>query len=270
MSVLESAIPSSRHAVFGVGAHLVGIPAGVVEEIFVLPAIHRSPGLPPHWRGVANVRGAALPALDLRLCLGLSSASSELEALLTLLRDREQDHRNWLTELEASVRERRKFGLATDPRKCKFGQWYYAFKSEDAVLRGELAKMEQPHSAIHALAGQVGALEAAGQHQQALDVIERARRGLLSDVLQLFEQIRRAVQDQHREIGVAAILGGRRSVLIVDRAEAVAELERIADADDPLASGELEVDLVRRMARWKGSAQPVMLLDLDRIAAVAA
>ena len=138
------------------------------------------------------------------------------------------------------------------------------------MLRGELAKIEQPHSAIHALAGQVGALEAEGKHEQALEVIETARRGLLSDVLQLFEQIRRAVQDQHREIGVAAVLGGRRSVLIVDRAEAVAELERIADADDPLASGELQADLVSRMARWKGAAQPVMLLDLERIAAVAA
>ncbi|HYS81564.1 MAG TPA: chemotaxis protein CheW [Anaeromyxobacteraceae bacterium] len=267
---MKPAPPSSRYAVFGAGPHLVGVPASVVEEIFVLPAIHHSPGLPPHWRGVANVRGSALPALDLRICLGLVSASSDLEALLTLLRDREQDHRNWLSELDASVRERRKFTLATDPRKCKFGQWYYAFKSEDAVLRGELAKIEQPHSAIHALAGQVGALEAAGQHERALDLIERARRGLLSDLLQLFEQIRRAVQDQHREIGVAAVLGGRRSVLIVDRAEAVADLERIADADDPLASGELQADLVSRMARWKGAAQPVMLLDLDRIAAVAA
>ncbi len=127
MSVMKPAPPSSRYAVFGAGPHLVGVPASVVEEIFVLPAIHHSPGLPPHWRGVANVRGSALPALDLRICLGLVSASSDLEALLTLLRDREQDHRNWLSELEASVRERRKFTLATDPRKCKFGQWYYAF-----------------------------------------------------------------------------------------------------------------------------------------------
>ncbi len=59
-------------------------------------------------------------------------------------------------------------------------------------------------------------------------------------------------------------------MIIVDRAEAVADLERIADADDPLASGELQADLVSRMARWKGAAQPVMLLDLDRIATVAA
>jgi hypothetical protein len=62
------------------------------------------------------------------------------------------------------------------------------------------------------------------------------------------------------------VLGGRRTVLIVDRADAVADLERLSDDDDPLASGEMRADLVRRMARWAGAKAPVMLLDLERIA----
>jgi chemotaxis signal transduction protein len=254
--------------VFAVGPHLVGLPIAQVEEMFVLPETHRPPGAPAHQRGLATLRGAALPAIDLRVCLGLESASVELDSLLGLLCDREQDHVDWLAELEAAVRENRSFGLATDPRKCRFGQWYYAFKTEDAVLRGELAKIEQPHAEIHALAARVQGLQSAGKQDEALQVLERAGGGLLQELLGLCKTIRRALRDQQREIGVTTIFDGRRTVLVVDRAEAVADLEQFADDDDPLASGDVQAPLVLRMARWSGAKAPVMLLDLERIAAL--
>ena len=237
-----------------------------VEEMFVLPEIRRPPGLPAHQRGLATLRGSTMPAIDLRVCLGLDSASTELESVLALCDERERDHREWLTALEASVRENRPFELATDPRKCKFGRWYYSLKAADAVLRGELARLEQPHAATHALAGQVEALKANGRQQEALGILERARQGLLEDLGQRFEQVRRALREQQHEIGVKTAIHGKRTVLIVDRAEAVADLERISDADDPLVSGEMQADLVYRMARWSGASAPVMLLDLERVA----
>jgi purine-binding chemotaxis protein CheW len=234
--------------------------------MFVLPAVHKVAGAPPHHRGMTSVRGSPLPAVDLRVCLGVASASSELEALVELLRAREQDHRNWLAELEASVRERRAFALATDPRKCKFGQWYYSFATEDAVLRAELARIERPHAAIHALAIEVEALKAGGRFDQALADVAAARNGVLAEVLRCFEEIRRAVRAQHREIGVTATFADRRCVLIVDRAEAVADVERLAEADDPVASGELRVELIGSLARWSGARQPVLLLDMHATA----
>lgn len=255
---------------FGVGPHLVGIPVAQVEEMFVLPVVHRQPGLREHLRGLVTLRGAALPVVDLRVCLGLPSSSSELESLLALCREREQDHRNWLAELEASVREQRPFKLETNPRLCRFGRWYHAFKSDDAVLRGELAKIEQPHAEIHALAAQVDKLGKEGRHDDALALLGRARSGLLVELVGLFHRIRQALREQKREIGVTTVLSGRRAVLVVDRAEAVADLERVADADNPLASGSLRAPLIERMARWGDAASPVMLLDLDRLAALQA
>jgi hypothetical protein len=62
------------------------------------------------------------------------------------------------------------------------------------------------------------------------------------------------------------VIHGKRTVLIVDRAEAVTDVEHISDADDPLVAGDLHADLVCRMARWSGASTPVMLLDLERIA----
>jgi chemotaxis signal transduction protein len=259
---------AARFGVFGVGPHLVGLPVAHVEEMFVLPQTHRPPDAPPHHRGLANLRGTALPAIDLRVCLGLESASVELDSLLALLCEREQDHVNWLADLEASVREDREFVLATDPRECKFGKWYYAFQTGDAVLRGELAKIEKPHTEIHALAAQVGVLKAGGKQKEALERLERARNGLLQELLRMCKSIQRAVREQQREIGVTTLLRGQRTVLVVDRAEAVADLEQFADADDPLVSGQLEADLVQRLARWGGAKAPVMLLDLERIASL--
>jgi len=260
----------SRYGVFGVGPHLVGIQAELVQEMFVLTDVRKPPGIPAYQRGVARLRGSALPAVDLRVCLGHPSAERELADLLQLLRDREQDHLAWLTELEASVREGRSFGLATDPRRCKFGQWYYAFKTDDAVLRGELARFEQPHAEIHALALEVEALRLRGDRDGAQRVVERGRQLQLAQLVVIFEQARRALAEQQKEVGVLVRLDGRAAVLVVDRAEAVVELEPIEAADDPLAAGSLRVDLVPRLARWRGAAQPVLVLDLERVAALGA
>ncbi|MFT3912832.1 MAG: chemotaxis protein CheW [Anaeromyxobacteraceae bacterium] len=254
-----------RYGVFAVGNHLIGVPAAQIHEIFQLGEVRVPPNCPPEQRGLAVLRGNVFPALDLRVCLGHVSAREESEALAALLGEREEDHRRWVAELEASVRERRPFRLATDPRKCKFGQWYYAFKSDDAVLRSELAKFEEPHARIHALAIEVGKLVEAGQLDRALERIEQTRRGLLATLVEQFERTRAALHDARKEVGVTVELNGRRSVLIVDRAEAVADLEPIAAEDDPLAAGTLPVDLVRRLARWRGSPAPVLLLDVERV-----
>lgn len=257
-----------RFGIFAVGPHLVGIPAEQVQEMFVLTDVRRPPGVPPHQRGVARLRGSALPAVDLRVCLGHVSAERELADLIGLLHDRERDHRDWLAELEASVRQRRPFGLATDPRKCKFGQWYYAFRTDDAVLRGELARFEEPHARIHGLAAEVEGLKGRDRFEEALQAVERARTGLLAGLVGIFERTRQAVVAQQREVGVMVRLGGRDAVLVVDRAEAVADLQALDAGDDPLAAGALRVDLVPRLARWKDAAQPVLVLDLERLAAM--
>lgn len=256
-----------RHGVFAVGPHLVAVPAGRIQEMFVLADVRKPPGIPPHQRGVARLRGAVLPAVDLRVCLGHPSAEAELMGLLQLLRDREQDHRAWLAELEASVREARPFALATDPRLCRFGKWYYAFRTDDAVLRAELARFEQPHAEIHALAVEVAGLLAAGRGEACAGVLERGRTKL-GELVGIFERTRQVLVEQQREVGVTVQLGGRAAVLVVDRAEAVAELEAIDAADDPLTSGSIPVELVSRLARWKGASQPVLVLDLDRVAAL--
>lgn len=260
----------TRHGIFAVGPHRVAVHASEVQEMFVLPDVRRPPGCPPWQRGLVSMRGAVLPALDLRLRLGLPTAREELVALERLLAEREQDHLDWLAELERSVVEGRPFGLATDPRRCKFGQWYYAFRSEDPVLRSELARFEEPHARIHALALEVATLREAGRAGDAHGLIAEARQGLLAQLVAQFERTRATLREEHKEIGVSTRVGHRRAVLIVDRADAVAELEPFAAGDDPLRDGVLRSGLVRSLGRWKGCDQPVLVLDLPRLSSLVA
>lgn len=256
------------HGVFGVGTHLVGIAASHIHEMFVVGDVRRPPSVSRFQRGVVPLRRETLAAVDLRLCLGLPSAAGEMGELQQLLRDREQDHKEWLAELERCTREGRPFTLARDPHLCKFGRWFYGFRCDDAVVRGVLAAMEGPHALIHALADEVEARKAAGEIDAAVDLIARARAGALSELLRQFDAARRAIAEQCKEIGIVVEAGRRRSVLIVDRAEAVAKVEPFAASDDPIQSGAVPVDLVARVGRWKGSPSPVMVLDVERVMAV--
>lgn len=254
-----------RHAVFAVGTHLVGVPCEIVQEMFLLKDVRRPTGMGATQRGVAVLRGRTYPALDLRLCLGMAAAAEQTAQLVAMLGEREQDHRNWLAELEASVAEQRPFRLTTDPRKCKFGLWYYAYRTDDPVVRGELARFEQPHAAIHGVAVKVAALVAGGRAEEARQVLASTRSGLLAELIGDFARVKEAIVAQQREIGVLLALGGREVVLAVDRAEAVADLSEVAAEEDPVRQGTLRPEFVRGLAHWRAQEQPVLVLDVGRL-----
>lgn len=259
------AASDQRHAVFAVGTHLVGVPCEIVQEMFLLKDVRRPTGMTAFQRGVAVLRGRALPALDLRLCLGMAAAADETAQLIAMLGEREQDHRNWLAELEASVAENRAFKLTTDPRKCKFGQWYYAFQTDDPVVRGELARFEKPHADIHAVAIQVAGLLKEEKVAEAQQLLAATRSGLLAELIGDFARVKEAIVAQRREIGIVLSLAGRDVVLAVDRAEAVADLTAVGVEEDPVRQGTLRPEFVHGLARWKAHDQPVLVLDVKRL-----
>lgn len=260
---------NARFVILGAGPHLLAVDAAEVEEMFVLGVVSRTPGAPPAQRGVLLHRDRTYPVLDVRTCLGLSRAVEQVDALVELLEARERDHRRWLEELEASVREARPFGLATDPRLCKFGQWFYAYKAPDVVVAAEIARFEEPHARIHALASTVAARAAEAGQEAALAMIEDARGHVLQELIALFDRTRKVIRAQHREIGVSVTVAGRTVVLAVDTAEAVTPLEPLAEGHDPVGDGTLALPFVSRLARWKERAQPVLVLDLPALARAA-
>lgn len=263
-------MPTAHCGVFSVGDHLVAVAVADVHEMFVLPEVHAPPNRPPAVRGLLRLRDHVLPVIDLRVCLGLESSTDELERLVALLTARERDHLDWLDELEKSTHEARAFTLSADPRKCAFGLWYDAFRTDNGVLRTELARFGEPHARIHALARQVEGLKAGGRTRDALVLVDRARVGVLAELRAVFASVREVIRREHREVGVTVQIGAQRVVIVVDAAEVVAELEEVAERDDPVRGGALRTPVVSRLLRWKGSPRPALLLDLAVLGRAAA
>jgi len=68
-----TAARSGKYLTFTLGGESYGIPVMKVREIIRLCPITRVANMPPHVRGVINLRGKVIPVVDLRIRFGLVS-----------------------------------------------------------------------------------------------------------------------------------------------------------------------------------------------------
>jgi purine-binding chemotaxis protein CheW len=250
------------------GASLFALPAAAVRSMVRLPRVVKVPGGGSDVRGVINLRGQVLPVVDLRLLCGMEPLSAYTDGLCKLLEQREQDHRNWLGELEKSVTERRKFGLTTDPHACAFGKWYDHYRTDDLLLRMLLKQFDAPHKAIHAVGREVEGLKARGDFEGAMALVDEARIGTLLKLIRLFASAREHIRGAVREIAVVIERDGRLFALGVDSVESAERLEAASISEMPRIAVAQRGDLVRGVARRKKDQQMVLLLDVRLAAAV--
>ena len=161
------------YAIVEADRQLFAISAADVREMILMPELCQVPELPPHVRGVINLRGRVLQLVDLRTRIGRVPAAREIEAFCELMNRRERDHVNWLGELERSVKEHRDFGLTLDPHQCAFGRWYDTYRADDMLVAGWLRKFDAPHKKIHALGAEVRERENRGERNSALALIDK-------------------------------------------------------------------------------------------------
>jgi len=69
-----AAARAGKYLTFALGGESYGIPVTKVREIIRLCPITRVANMPPHVRGVINLRGKVIPVVDLRTRFGLTSA----------------------------------------------------------------------------------------------------------------------------------------------------------------------------------------------------
>jgi len=251
-------------------AGLFGLNCAVVKEMVIMPEVCEVPGVPDYVRGVINLRGRVTPLVDLRRRLGLRSSQEEVEELCGLMEQRAQDHKRWVEELEASVKEGGKFTLARDPHQCAFGKWYDNFKTSNIMLSGFLKKFDAPHKKIHALADEIeGLKECAGQtegcREKALQVLERGRSGALATMIKLFGDFQQMIRETHREIAV--VLHGHAGTYAVS-VDSVASVERLAANEmEELANTGLEQQsgLVTSVAKRAKTNELILILAPDAI-----
>lgn len=83
-AALEEEEDSARHLQFYLASHAFAVPLKVLAEVLRPPAISPVPLAPPCLLGLANLRGAVLPVLDLRAPLRLPTTNSPNARVLVL------------------------------------------------------------------------------------------------------------------------------------------------------------------------------------------
>ena len=245
---------------------LYGVPTPYVQTMVAMPEIFDVPHKSAWSRGVINLRGQVIPLLDLRQRLGMDSYVDKIDALVDLMHQREKDHRNWIVELEASVKENRDFTLATDPHLCKFGKWYDSYQPRSLTEAQFLPKFEAPHQRIHGIAKQVEALRQNGRQDEALALIQKTHDGDLNEMIQLFEQFREMIRDLvHNEIALVLENMHKRVALAVDSIESVEVLEENSAEEMPDTLQQCDSPLAPYVAKRRKTGEILYLLDAHAI-----
>jgi chemotaxis signal transduction protein len=241
------------------------VPIQNVREMLMMPEIARVPKVPDYIRGVINLRGQVMPLVDLRRRLGMVSAVDEADGFCNLMTQREQDHRKWLAELEACVRECREFRLTTDPHKCAFGKWYDTYQSDNVWIAALLKRFDKPHKKIHEVGQQVIQLVAGGSSDRALDLLAETRGRELSSMIQLFESLRDLVREEQRETAVIFTISGHVFAGSVDSAVSVEKLTPGSVARLPEGAGASRANPVQRTGRRAKDNELILILEADRV-----
>jgi purine-binding chemotaxis protein CheW len=243
----------------------LAICASAVRQLLLVPKVSAVPMAPPEVRGIINVRGQTMPLVDLRIKLGLPSLAKEAAEMDDLLNQREQDHRNWLTELEASVNEKRPFKLTRDPHQCKFGKWYDSYKPENhsVAFVSIWRSLDLPHRQIHAIADHVADMVARNDFDAARALIEDARKTHLQDLIKLFTDVRAVLEQTTREVAILLCHANRQIALSADEVTAIEVLnEEMIKPLSEVTSG-TDATLTPSVVKREGSSEVTLILDVE-------
>jgi chemotaxis signal transduction protein len=197
-----------------------------VLEIVRMPKYMKIPNASKNVRGIMNLRDRIIPLIDLRRMLGFQSLEDEAKDMIDMLKEREQDHINWVDELIASVKDRREFKLTTDPRMCKFGKWFYSFKTNNIVLANFLTNFEKPHNNIHALGIHVKELEHQNKFTEAMELCIEGRDKELASIKKLFAELYILFQTSYQEFAVIINTDGVLQSFNADKIDKIATISQ--------------------------------------------
>ena len=259
MTKIESQIP---WVIFRLLEQKFAVSAKQVKEMVKMPTVIPVPKAPDYFRGVINLRSKVIPVIDLRVKMGMPSFQKEIQGLIDLLTQREQDHKNWIAELESSVKEKREFKLATDPHKCAFGKWYDTFTTENRILGTCLKKFDVPHKKIHSIAVDVKNKENKNDFKAAFKIIEKTKQDELAQMILLFEEARTLISDDQKEIALVLENSDHYVALAVDAIETIEKLS-LADIEDmPQLITTQADDIISAIGKRENEKGLVQLLEV--------
>lgn len=256
--------PHRVHSVIlRLGDRFCSLPVDCVREMTVLPEIKQLCGTSPYVPGVITLRGEAIPVVDLRMRLGMSDIMDENRNLMMTLQDREQEHQEWVSELEMCVHEGRRFSLSLDPTLCKFGKWLTEYQPQTRELSYLLQGFQGPHADLHALGQKVLQLAGSGQTDEALRAIELARTSELDAFSKHFKRVYAYLSEEPRLIVTVIRVGEEQVGLIVDEVASLAWVR--AEEGDISREASMIDGLFSSMGRNESDSRMVSMLNPDSL-----
>jgi len=197
-----------------VGGRRFGVPLEHVRYVAPMSTdfVSRGSGVEDYF----VFEGEPLTYVSLWDLLGIASEYAEYEEMHGMLPQRRQDHLDWMSALEDSLRNGTAFAKARNPRECAFGKWYYTHQSRDRRLSLLMSQFETPHAAIHNLADRLLGFAEGGQREAAMQAFEEARNTTLATLMRLFDSAIALVEELQRRIAVIVADGGETCALGAD------------------------------------------------------
>lgn len=257
----------NEYLVFASGQQLFALPYNHLVTVVDSPVCTPVPNAPAHVRGVINFHDKSVPLYDCRIKVGLEPYRIEIEKAMAALKQRKQDHINWLSKLKDEVHGNTPITVQTDHHKCAFGMWYDAFTSDSPGLTGFMQRFDEPHQQIHKIAIQAKELLAAGRPDDAKQLIAKTENTLLKKLLALFDSSEEQIRKFTYEYAVVIDYPDRDTFAI--SADVLKRFEKFDEVIFPLpkvfAGNAINfIDAIGRQELKEGKFEDVLIINLER------
>ncbi len=210
-------VMQNLYLIFSLKNNYFGVDALNVKEIIKLPDITKVPNPIFGVRGMIKFRDHIIPIVDMRLKMGMDSLREENFGLVETLKHREEEHNEYLNELENCLINNTKFTKTFDPKECPFGKWYYNFNSENIVVTNLLEEFEQPHNMIHEFAKKMISMNTTSSHEDVIKQYNRESKLRLNALVKLFHELYEKINLETRELAIIYELGDKLLGFSVDK-----------------------------------------------------
>ncbi|MDD2852307.1 MAG: CZB domain-containing protein [Desulfuromonadaceae bacterium] len=220
--------PKGSYLVFSADNRLFALPFQKIISVLDFPKTTMMPRMAEYMRGVMNFMGEPITMYDFRKTIGAVSMSDEITALSETLRQRKQDHLNWIAKLKEAVNTGAEITVETNPHKCAFGKWYDSFHTDNLALKRHLAKFDTPHQYIHGVASRAKQYITEGNQTAAQNLVRETEQGVLTQLVALFDETKAELQRAYTEYAIVVHADDSRKVaLTVDEPRYFGALDEI-------------------------------------------
>lgn len=200
-----------------------------VDAIVIPVPLTPLPKTPSHLLGITEYKGRVLPVIDLRVLLGMPGLTEYVEQFSGM----KQMHVEWVDSLQDALESRHFFSLSVDPHKCRFGQWYDHYRTDNYSLNFVLKKLAGPHAHIHQCGAKFNDCLRKEDFEGAAQWAAQAKAVCYSEMLPLLDQLIETYQEIFRGVYVVLVHDEKRIALLVDEIKQLVSAQNLTRRELP-------------------------------------